>query len=169
MPVWLRSTDSIRKPGLWVRLLMLVVAIAAPIAFVYGGEPLVTDAVQRFFHAQDVADTLARRPLEVRSTSDVLDAVLVIYLAFGALLGLIGGAIRAFVHDLKGVGKAWDGAGKFLAVTAALMVTLAALVRFGDGPGQYLNLLGGAGALLIAALFAWGLYGLARWVQHLEG
>lgn len=163
MPRWLANT-ALRKPGPRIRLLMLALAVGAPIVLVLAGGPIVTAALD----AQRLATAATNSPSGAETYQDVLNDVLVIYLAFGALVGLAAAAIRAFVHEIKGAGKAWDGAGKCLALTAALIVALAAFVRFEAGPGQYINLFSILAALVGAGIFAWLLYALARWVQKVE-
>lgn len=76
----------------------------------------------------------------IRGVADeaaIRNSILIVYLAWGAVVAAIGNGLRAFAHNDKPRGAA-DFAGKFLAVAAGFIAATAAVIRFYPTYGTYM-------------------------------
>lgn len=162
IPLLGRETE-LKKPGPLMRVLYLLIAGGVPIGLVSIAPALLDAPVRKYFEQKGEG---------APSGADFADAALVVLLAFSGVVALLGAMIRAVVHDLSDPahrGKAWDSAGKHLAILATSIATAAALVRFGIGIGAEVPVWIIAGAVVVGGGCTWAFYSLARWVQRLEG
>lgn len=129
-----------------------LISAAVPLVIVLRAPVVLNSAINDYFDHQPGTPT----------ANDFADAILVILLAFSAMVALAGTAIRAIVHGVDGAGKSWDSAGKHLAVMAAVIATLAASVRLGLGPGAYVPWSIAGAAFVVAAVCTIAFFFLAR-------
>jgi len=103
--------------------LVVVLATAESVGGSVAGS-LSTEAAERLKSGEDLNTVLNA----VSDQSVILGAILLVYLAWGAAVGAVGTAMRAYAHN-DDERKSLDLAGKLMAVSSAMIVAVGAIVR----------------------------------------
>ena len=113
--------------------LFAFIATVAPASLVLFCGGIITDAARsslqdRVIELAHDGSSFAQAAASVVTESTALDTVLVVYLAWAAVIATIGSLMRALAHGSRA--NAMDFAGKCLAVSSGVIVATGAVVRF---------------------------------------